>query len=330
MSSSSSKRCIAVALSILGSAAAQANSYTIVDLGGYMIPSRIDKHGDIAGWAASQVAYVYRGKGWHRLGCGGQAAAIGIDAKGDTVGYSDSSPMLWPRAGGCMALPMPAGATSGIARGIAADGTVVGHFSLPNDGVHTHCFIDRPDGTSQDLGLVGTGLSCDVGGIGRQSQVVGTADTTPEGASRAFVWQDGQFQFPALLPGASTSAGSAINVHGHVVGTDFMASGGSHAFLWTGGHPMDLDPSGSHYKTIANDISDGGEIVGYGVSNVNGPVRAIRFAGGEVVPLESEVPDLGGWRLIYVYAVNAAGEIVGYGQLDGKWHGFMLVPQANR
>ncbi len=106
MSSSSLSRCALVGALCAFAAAAQANSYTVVDLGADRYPVQVNSHGWIAGQhphGASQSAIVYRGAHWHRLTAAGEDGyALAINATGDVVGIGGAGGVatIWPRGGG--------------------------------------------------------------------------------------------------------------------------------------------------------------------------------------------------------------------------------------
>jgi len=71
-------------------------------------------------------------------------------------------------------------------------------------------------------------------------------------------------------------------------------------------------------------------LVGDGVGMSDGNRHALHFAGGNQIPLESEVLDLGDWQLQIATGINGAGEVVGSGTRADGPHGFKLVPQVQR
>jgi len=143
------------------------------------------------------------------------------------------------------------------------------------------------------------------------------------------IWKDGVFEDLGSLEPRSGAIGYAINNQGHVVGYGGVNEGEQlHAFLWSGGVMKDIGASGRFKYTAATSISENGLIVGYANYNNTGTFRehAVRFADGRVIELATEVSDLGGWKLKAATGVNNDGVIAGWGTLDGKLHGFMLVP----
>jgi probable HAF family extracellular repeat protein len=320
--------CVATALVALSMQAAHADSYAIQDLGVDVIPFGIDRGGIVAGFR-NDKAVVFRNGHWHALQFPGHAGiARAVNDHGDIVGAQGSTPILWARFGRRQVLALPAGATSGSAAGVAGDGTAVGQFDPVDDPFHTHCFRTLPDGTSTDLGLFAPGGGCSAAGIDDRGGIVGVADILPGGPGHAFLWRAGVLRDLGTL-GGDTSAATAINAHGQVVGrSNLTIDGPDKAFAWKQGVMTDIGDSADFPATMANAINDRGEIVGAGIRRDDGSFRALRFAGGAVIPLEGEVQDLGDWLLISATSVNDDGVIVGQGvrQGDGQAHGFLLRP----
>lgn len=309
---------------MLIAASAQANRYTVVDLGFKVTPNKVNKQGDAAGTSTFKHAFVYRNDHWKKLkNCeDGSSSAIAINAGGDVVGDSGGWPTIWKRGSACEPVNLPTRAHRGSANAVSSDGTVAGWFERQTE---YHCFLTHPDGSSEDLGLIGTGNDCLAYGMNEHGQVVGGTNKDLGKPMKAFLWQGGQFRSLGVLPGGRTSLAFAINDRGHVVGRADTASSNAHAFLWSGGTMKDIGESAAFTDTVASDINGQGEIVGYGA---NGSLsEAVRFADGDVIPLLSEVSNPEGWQLTVASGISGDGTIVGTGLLDGVAHGFKLVPQ---
>lgn len=137
----------------------------------------------------------------------GRNGAICFDVSnaGHVVGSSmlnqgSGSPFVWTAAGGMTEIPLPAGASSGIARGVNDDGWVVGiassAFAVPflYDGVSTYALSDLlPAGSGWDLA---TTTSASAMGISDTGIIVGTG--TFEGQIRAYA------MIPVPTPGAAS------------------------------------------------------------------------------------------------------------------------------
>jgi probable HAF family extracellular repeat protein len=118
------------------------------------------------------------------------------------------------------------------------------------------------------------------------------------------------------LPWCSTSEAYGINAGGQVVGDS-----DGHAFLYSNGAMIDLDPL--HGTSYARGINDSGQAVGYFVSDSGD--RAFLYSGGTSTDLNSLVAS--SWTLERAYAINDAGQIVGYGyNPQGQQDALLLTP----
>jgi probable HAF family extracellular repeat protein len=124
------------------------------------------------------------------------------------------------------------------------------------------------------------GYSSYAAGVNNLGQVVGWAENGVHDPScdpafqilqfRAAIWQpNGLMQELPPLPGDSTSAATAINDYGQVVGISgdcFIAVGNSsarHAVLWENGVPTDLGNIGGDAWNTPTAINNAGTIVGF-------------------------------------------------------------------
>lgn len=106
--------------------------------------------------------------------------------------------------------------------------------------------------------------------------------------------------------GYAYSVADGINKNGQVVGSAFNATGTDHAFLYSGGHMLDLTsllPSGSGWTLQdAYGINSLGQIVGDGV--VNGQEEAFLMT---PVPLPSSAWLFGTGLILVLGAVHRRG-----------------------
>jgi probable HAF family extracellular repeat protein len=332
MPSISMLRFAVIGSSMALAAAACANSYTIIDLGKQNLALGVNHDGVVVGSTGmTDKAIEYRAGKWHYLAISQQeGSAVAINAHGDAVGVNGNAATLWERFGVRKTLPLPAAASFSVAQGIGEDRLTVGYYLPVNDSAHYRCFQTSPGGTARDLGMRAHGDTCYATAINVHGQIVGEANAKPGALGRAFVWQVGAFRSLGVLPGGDYSVAIAINEPGQVVGASATAAGAGHvhAFLWSAGTMRDIGLSYSFTSSQAYAINDGGEIVGVATDAAKGKWHAVRFAGGAVIPLDSEVADRGDWRLTYANGINGAGKIVGQGQRSDGPHGFMLVPLA--
>jgi probable HAF family extracellular repeat protein len=204
-------------------------------------------------------------------------------------------------------------------------GIIVGTYASA-DG-RDHCFRTE-DGLVVTETFPGKGDSCSATAISARLAIVGAANEKPGGPVIAFEWDRTSLKFLGALPGGNPtySIAMAISAKDGAVGCS-NAADVAHAVVWRGGTINDIGASKKFPGgTCANGINrDGDWIVGTG-TDASGQPHAVRFEGGQVIPLESEVVNIGGWSLQSASAVNDSGAIVGNGMLNGEAHGFMLVP----
>ncbi len=157
-----------------------------------------------------------------------------------------------------------------------------------------------------DLGTLGgtTTMPADINEIG---QVVGHS-ATPNGQSRAFLWDpvSGMHDLGSLAGGASRA--EAINDLGQVVGW-FTLSGAPQgaAFIWQRGEGMTaLPPLNGVASSRANGINNLGQVVGFSKGAAFSDYKATLWEGG--VPT-----DLGtvGTEPARAYDINDNGQVVG-------------------
>ncbi len=156
------------------------------------------------------------------------------------------------------------------AASINSSGVIVGSADLPNSPTRAFRY---ENGTMTDLGaLDGRGSSAydinDLGTIVGESTVGGPSS----GYIHAFQYQGGvMIDLGTLAPGFSASSEAyAINSLGLIIGTSDARAGTAwtrHAFLYKAGVMTDLAPClatvGLTGLSIAEDINDTGDIVGY-------------------------------------------------------------------
>jgi probable HAF family extracellular repeat protein len=121
-----------------------------------------------------------------------------------------------------------------------------------------------------------------------------------------------------------------LNDHGHVVGgLSGNDDGSGRAFLYANGAVKDLGTLlPSHTYSTAWAINNAGQIVG--VSSQSWFTRqdehAFIYEGGPMLDLNALIPANSGWVLHEATDINAHGQIVGRGKLNGQERGFMLTP----
>ena len=317
-----------------------AQTYTITDLGTLggteMIATAINASGEITGGSTNASsayhAFLYSNGHMTDLGTlgGPSSQGQGINSAGTIAGYAQLPPgpsggypprpvsfySAFTDSNGKMTALDPVG---GVAYGINDTGEVIG---VGSSGAFLYS-----NGTMINLGsLSGPGGSTQPTGINASGEVVGYS-YLPDGNFRGFLWANGSMTALGTF-GGDWSQAYAINKAGQITGTAYTSGNLSNvAFLLSNGKMENLGTLGGTIAT-GTAINDSGVVVGY--SNVPNPnaivYHAFVYAGAKMQDLNSLVPKNSGWVLSQANGVNDAGQIVGYGMINGLEHGFLLTP----
>ena len=153
-------------------------------------------------------------------------------------------------------------------------------------------------------------------------------------AAHGVLWdRDGTPIDLGSLGGASFTVPAAINDRGQVVGASKVADGTVHPFIWTrDGGMQDLGEPAAAFATgvpCCHTINNLGEVVGFSLG-ASGP-HAYLWAHGDMVDLNSAIPQDTGWTLMFSASINDRGQIAGWGvNPNGDVHGFLLTPLNDR
>jgi probable HAF family extracellular repeat protein len=183
----------------------------------------------------------------------------------------------------------------------------------------------------QDLGdLPGGSDYSEARGINTAGQVVGYSDAATGG--RAFLWDAvGGMQNLGRLPGGGSnfSFASAINDPGQLVGWSDSALG-RRAFFWDAvGGMRQLDDLPNSYLSFASAINDAGQVVG-GIGIFASGNHAVLWDTVDGMQDLNDLIDPGlGVFLASATAINASGQIVGIGTINGYEQAFLLTPTAD-
>jgi probable HAF family extracellular repeat protein len=217
--------------------------------------------------------------------CGSDAFSLAnaVNSSGQAVGEGENvgcgqSPVLWENGTARDLGGLNGTCCDGVARGINANGQIVGESTTGFPLFNRHGFIWE-SGAMRDLGSLG-GPNSAAYGINLDRQVVGQSDLTDGRRQHAFLWLNDQMFDLGTLGGPSSYA-RGINDDGVVVGYSMTASSTDqhpvyHAFVWQGDVMSDLGTLGGD-DTRANAINNAGQIVGQSNTTKGGRSHAVRW-----------------------------------------------------
>ncbi|MGO9515986.1 MAG: hypothetical protein ACLPND_02985 [Candidatus Korobacteraceae bacterium] len=155
-------------------------------------------------------------------------------------------------------------------------------------------------------------------------------------APHAVLWdRDGlPHDLGSLVNGSTINIPGGINNRGEIVGGSQSASGAPHAFLWTRDTGMqDLGTLAGDIGSTApccHTINNKGQVVGSSFPGPFGSGRAFLWQNGTMTDLNSLLPASLPWYLLQALSINDAGQIAGYGTINGEVHAFLATPIAAR
>ena len=192
-----------------------------------------------------------------------------------------------------------------------------------------------PDGSVM-IERLGDFLGAGTGGFGLNDagDVVGVSGSGLDYA--ALLFRAGQV-IPLPTLGGGYNWAEAINSQGIAAGISSHPDPGpwpydAEAVLWdTHAEPISVTPLGrlpGHRLSRAVDVNTAGVAVGYSVDADFADQRAVLWADGAIVDLNSLLPAGSDWRLEVATGINDSGAIVGYGRRAGLpgSRAFLLAP----
>jgi probable HAF family extracellular repeat protein len=295
------------------------------------------------GTGAGQHAFYWtKSSGLKDLGTlpgGNISGAIGINDAGQVVGYSNTSTGLstefnftafeWTSTGGMISLGKLSGGNSSCAFEINSSGVIAG------DSFVSSTVVDAASWTGnkiKNLGALPKGIFTAALDINDAGEIVGESvfGYGPPFTSHGFQWTSASgMKDLGTLYGGDTSIANAINSSGVIAGQSNAESflTAWHAVKWTSsGEISDIGtlPGGTY--SIAFGINDSSQIVGYGNISDNAAHAMLWSESAGMQDLNNLIPANSGWVLINANAINASGQITGYGTKNGHNHAFLLTP----
>ncbi|MGO9124475.1 MAG: hypothetical protein ACLP6G_06255 [Terriglobales bacterium] len=151
-------------------------------------------------------------------------------------------------------------------------------------------------------------------------------------AGHAVLWEKGgtPVDLGGLVTGGTINIAASINNRGEVDGGSQSSDGYPHAFLWTKSAGMkDLGTLPGDFfssATCCHTINDNGQVVGFSFPGPLGSGRAFLWQNGVMTDLNTLIPKDSPWYLLQGLSINDAGQIVGYGTINGNVHAFIATP----
>ncbi len=320
-------------------------AYTVTDLGANFEPRHINAAGTIVGdvraangtdttaalWQSGALKTLTALPGYP------DSQANWINTGGEIVGSSSNYVTLDARAtqfsatGAAADLGVPATYYSSGAYSVNDNGYVVG-AAYPQYTTGTTYGFPASFGSAGPAILDSGHTNGEAYAVNNNGKIVGASCCVygfPDTSTQAFTYPP----MTALTMPADAGEGAVatdVNANGDVIGyyslgPDNRSNATCCGFYLHNGTLTEIDdPSrgSGHGFVWALAINDAGAIVGaYGTPNM----RAFVYT-GTVVDLNTLIPAGTNWVLQQATSVNASGQIVGTGTLNGAAHGFLLTP----
>jgi probable HAF family extracellular repeat protein/autotransporter-associated beta strand protein len=324
---------------------AAAQSYSITDLGTLSGGTNsqaygINASGEIVGYSESisggddlnldDIAFRYSSGTMNSLGTfsgGGNSYATALNTGGTIAGWAYNSSgyaNAFIYANGALANIGTLGGPESYAAGINDSGTVVGVSLNSNNDDHAFAYAN---GTMKDLGTLTGDIDSNAFAINSGGTIVG-ASYNSSGVAHAFSYSNGTMVDLGVPTGDTDSTAYAINDSGQIVGEAGTSGGEAHAFLYSGGTMTDLGVPAGEQNSYANAINASGIIVGT-ADDADGNYIAFIYEDQTMTNLNGLISPSSGWTLESAEGINAAGDIVGYGLINGNENAFLLTPTVN-
>jgi probable HAF family extracellular repeat protein len=269
----------------------------------------------------------------------GDNSSVGFDINdaGEIVGFSTDTVtnvthgFRWTLGGGMTDLGTLTGSSGySVADAITSKGVIAGESSTSSGDVDAVVWTLRGD-TYQinDEGHLPGAPYTYPYDINEKLQIVGVAYSNAAGTtyrgfllSKATGWKN-----LGTLAGGQNSFADWINDSGVIVGMSTTAQfPNGVAVYWDASakiHSLGTLPGGT--QSYAGGVNDLGQIVGESIVP-GGILHACIWQKGGLQDLNNLIPPNSGWVLNHASAINQAGQISGFGTINGATHGFLLTP----
>jgi probable HAF family extracellular repeat protein len=242
---------------------------------------------------------------------------IDINNKNQVVGYLNGPVgygFLWDPVAGLYDFGAGPGREEVEATSINSQGKIAGSHGLRAS------LWDPSSRTFTDLGALPNATEGRAWAVNDNDEVVGASSWLEGEPIHGFLWKQGPGMQSLGDLGGGASVAVDINRGGEVVGYSRLANGDSHAFSWmpNSGVLTDLGPWTP--RAVAAD----GTIVG--LLEIAGGIQHACFWTRKVLKdLNNSIADTR-WVLQTAEDINANGQIVGTGLLNGRRAGYLLTP----
>lgn len=271
------------------------------------------------------------------LGGGTYSVADGINDNGQVVGWSLSTnaehAFFWTKNTGMIDLGTLTGGTLSQAFVINRNGVICGQSDSGTSNGVNDLVIWTPTHNIFDLGSLPGAVFNLPAFISDQNRINGTSIFVNLGnfTYNAFIWtQSGGLKALPTLSGATLSQGAGGNSAGIIVGSSNSASNSNEVPIYWDNkfkiHRLPVLPE--TLGGVAVSINDHDQVVGYSTGAITHAVLWTENAG--VQDLNQLIGNNNSqWTLLMAGAINNAGQIIGYGVINGENHAFLLTPQKN-
>jgi probable HAF family extracellular repeat protein len=317
--------------------AAPPTGYTVVDLGSLGTGSDafgINSKGDVTGEffvsAIKAHAFLWTAAGGMQdlglLPGGTFSVGLAVNNSDEVVGYGDGTgfkqhAFLWTASGGMQDLgALGSMANASFAYGIDDAGRIVGGAYDDSDSEYSTAWINAR------LRTLGPKSFGEARAISPTAGYVAGLDKKGD----AFVWRKSAgFTDLGRLPGGNISFAYGVNNFGNAVGySDFGdPAHNTTAFFWSPGTGIISMGTLGGNPSQAQGIND--QCIAVGWSIIFNTIDEHAFVWSQpsgIIDLNTLLPPNSGWTLTNAYAINASGQIVGSGEISGRFDGFLATP----